>query len=60
MRDRALLLRLSLSASSVAAAVGEAIAWHFIPVFAAAVVSAIYDAKALAAAATMELLRFKR
>ena len=47
MRDRALLLRLSLSASSVAAAVAEALAWHLLPIFVAAVVSAIYDTSAL-------------
>ena len=47
MRDRALLLRLSLSASSAAAAAAEALAWHLLPIFVAAVVSAIYDTNAL-------------
>ena len=47
MRDRALLLRLSLSASSAAAAAAEALAWHLVPVFVAALTSAVYDTSAL-------------
>ena len=47
MRDRALLLRLSLSASSAAAAAAEALAWHLVPVLVAALTSAIYDTSAL-------------
>ena len=74
MRDRALLLRVSFSASSAATAVGEALAWHLLPIFVSACIASIYDTTPLqpslwaaaaalgifALAARQFLLRFKR